>query len=121
MPCPRRISTLIVDQFSLLWMVQQMDDAGLEIKWAQNAFEDNPTLSCYLACRGRGAEPAHSNSEDHGQVREELQKDVEGVLHDSLRGFSLWWMLECIPSWKYFLDDQNHQQKKLRLVLQRGS
>lgn len=98
-----------------------MDNAGLEIAWAENAFDDNPTLRRYFAGRGRGAEPAHDNSDDHGQVLEELTEDVKGVLHDALRGFSLWWILECIPSWKYFLDDRNHLQKKLRLVPRKGS
>ncbi|KAG9038118.1 hypothetical protein FS837_001313, partial [Tulasnella sp. UAMH 9824] len=62
---------------SLLWMVQQMDDAGLKIEWAQNAFDDNPTLSRYFAYRGPGGEPAHANPEHQKQVQEELEKDVE--------------------------------------------
>ncbi|KAG8937526.1 hypothetical protein FRC00_004503, partial [Tulasnella sp. 408] len=106
----QRASTLIVRQFSLLWMVQEIDDAGLEIEWAHDAFDDTPTLSRYFACRGRGGKPAHASPEEKGLIQKELEKDVKGTLHESLRG--LWWILEYVPLWEHFLDEHKQPTKK---------
>lgn len=47
-------------------------------------------------------------------VIEELQKDVQGAMHDSLGGVTPWWFLEFIPLWKHFLDKDKQQWKELK-------
>lgn len=128
----KRPSTLIAPQFSLLWMVQQIQDVGLKIEWAHNAFDDIPTLKLYLAtlaCSEPGASSNQISSANQGDVQsnlppdvlEELRKDVNAVRHDRLSGFSPWWMLEGVPSWKYSLDERRKQWKELGLVPRKTS
>ncbi|KAG9041643.1 hypothetical protein FS837_011940 [Tulasnella sp. UAMH 9824] len=86
---------------SLLWMVQQIKDAGLKIQWACNVFDDIPTLQLYFASLA-GNEPGtssdHSTSNDQEQVEsnlppevlEELRKDIRGALHNRLSGPPSW-------------------------------
>ncbi|KAG9044301.1 hypothetical protein FS837_008393 [Tulasnella sp. UAMH 9824] len=96
---------------SLLWMVQQIDALGAGICWAPDAFEDIPTLRAYFDQKresNRDTEPGLSET-----VIKELEKDVSGKIHDSLGRVTPWWVLEFVPVWKHFLDDNKVQWKEL--------
>ncbi|KAG8901437.1 hypothetical protein FRC00_007076 [Tulasnella sp. 408] len=104
---------------SLLWMIQQIDALGLRIHWVRKDFDDIPTVKAYFDAKA--APPASKPSSPTGTesrlpqpVLDELQKDVGGKLHDTLRGITPWWLLEFIPLWKHFLDGNKQQCKELK-------
>ncbi|KAG8893395.1 hypothetical protein FRC00_010573 [Tulasnella sp. 408] len=108
---------------SLLWMIQQIDahaDAlGLRIHWVRKDFDDIPTVKAYFDAKAappssKPSSPTGTESKLPQQVLDELQKDVKGKLHDTLRGITPWWLLEFIPLWKHFLDGNKQQCKELK-------
>ncbi|KIO32131.1 hypothetical protein M407DRAFT_18941 [Tulasnella calospora MUT 4182] len=115
---------------SLLWMVQQIDHAGVGILWAPDAFEDVPTVKAYFDAKPgpnspktsspTASSPTGTESKLPPSVLDELHKDVKGKFHDSLRGITPWWLLEYIPLWKHFLDDNKQQCKELNINRGRG-
>ncbi|KIO32133.1 hypothetical protein M407DRAFT_18943 [Tulasnella calospora MUT 4182] len=119
-----------MDSSSLLWMVQQIDAAGVGNLWAPDAFEDVPTVKAYFDAKRESnspktsspkvSPPTRTESKLPPSVLKELQKDVKGKLHDSLEGISLWWLLEYIPLWKHFLDGNKQQCKELNINRGRG-
>ncbi|KIO32128.1 hypothetical protein M407DRAFT_18938 [Tulasnella calospora MUT 4182] len=110
---------------SLLWMVQQIDAARVGILWAPDAFDDVPTVKAHFDEKLESnfmspKSPQGTESKLPQPVLYELHKDVEGKLHNSLGGITPWWLLEYIPSWKNFLDDNNQQWKELDINRGRG-
>ncbi|KAG8952366.1 hypothetical protein FRC04_004794 [Tulasnella sp. 424] len=104
---------------SLLWMVQQIDTRVAGICWAPDAFDDIPTLKAYFDAK-RGPTSAKPRTREGSEsvlpesVLDELKKDVQGTVHDSLGGVTSWWLLEYIPLWKPFLDGNKQQWKELK-------
>ncbi|KAG8976275.1 hypothetical protein FRC05_004191 [Tulasnella sp. 425] len=110
---------------SLLWMVQQIDTRVAGICWAPDAFDDIPTLKAYFDAK-RGPTSAKPRTREGSEsvlpesVLDELKKDVQGTVHDSLGGVTSWWLLEYIPLWKPFLDGNKQQWKELNINRGRG-
>lgn len=100
-------------------MVQQIDTRVAGICWAPGAFDDIPTLKAYFDAKreptsAKPRTPGGSESVLPESVLEELKKDVQGKVHDSLGGVTSWWLLEYIPLWKHFLDGNKQQWKELK-------
>ncbi|KAG8952364.1 hypothetical protein FRC04_004792 [Tulasnella sp. 424] len=115
---------------SLLWMVQQFDTKVAGVCWAPRAFDDIPTLKEYFKAKDDFASGKKRSTSRESEsvlpqsappqwelppsVLKELEKDVQGKVHDPLGGVSLWWLLEYVPLWKHFLDENKQQWKELK-------
>lgn len=97
---------------SLLWMVQQVEIAKLEIKWSPKAFAGVPAVEEYLKSI-RGTRPSRPEVLSD-QVLEKLRVDATQPIHDTVTNFwRFWWFLELFPSWSQFYDSDEKLCKEL--------
>ncbi|KAG8976277.1 hypothetical protein FRC05_004193 [Tulasnella sp. 425] len=108
----------------------QFDTKVAGVCWAPRAFDDIPTLKEYFKAKDDFASGKKRSTSRESEsvlpqsappqwelppsVLKELEKDVQGKVHDPLGGVSLWWLLEYVPLWKHFLDENKQQWKELK-------
>lgn len=99
---------------SLLWMVQQIEEADLGFIWTKSAFYHSESIQKYLQLP---KEERLNTSRLPPDIRAALEKDVAQPVHDKLsRPWSPWWLLECIPLLERFITPSGEEWARYSYV-----
>lgn len=108
---------------SLLWMVQQINQADVKIIWTKPAFRLSKSVSMFLEAAEEPSEksvPSPQRSKSLPQsVHGALTTEVKLPLRDSLARPSScwWWIVEILPVTKHYLTSAGERWKRSSYVL----
>ena len=111
---------------TLFWMLQELQQAGVDLKFKADAFRRNPALQLQvdkpqlssqvvdyiITGTGDGRVPME-DKEAFFKAAGALEADIcNSKVNESLKGG--WYLVECIPTWKPYLDEHGRRCKRLR-------
>lgn len=102
-------------------MVQQIEEVGVGIVWAENAFYHSDSIQKYLESVRPTSGGPPTDPEKPGQLSDDvlaaLEKDAKEPIQDKLRRpWSPWWLLECMPLSKHYFTETGEEWKRWSYV-----